>query len=119
MVLLLGCSLLPLDLSDLGHEVANLVPVEFGDRGKAYFERAVSSDPKNPQGFENLGMFYLEARDPAKAAEVLELGSALPHASELLYSYLGDAYLTQQQPAKALQVAERGLGRNSAKCNAG
>ncbi|AOS43052.1 tetratricopeptide repeat protein [Lacunisphaera limnophila] len=84
---------------------------KFGDRGRAYFERAVQIDPQNPQGFENLGMFLLEAGEPARAAAVLEQGSALPRATELLFSYLGDAYLALRQPEKALATAERGLGR--------
>jgi Flp pilus assembly protein TadD len=84
---------------------------KFGDRGKAYFERAVKIDPQNPQGFENLGMFLLETGDAARAAEVLEAGSVLPRATELLFSYLGNAYLALRQPVKALATAERGLRR--------
>lgn len=80
-----------------------------GDRGRAFFEKAVRIDPRDPQGFENLGAFFLGSGNPARAAEILEQGSLLPHASELLFSYLGDAYLALHQPAKAQAVAERGL----------
>ncbi|MES1167725.1 MAG: tetratricopeptide repeat protein, partial [Oleiharenicola lentus] len=75
-----------------------------GDRGKAAFEKAVSLEPRNPQGYENLGMYYLEEGNPAKAAEVLEQGSALPGCSERMFSSLGDAYLALRQPDKALAV---------------
>lgn len=81
---------------------------KFGDRGRAYFERAIQVDSRNPEGFENLGLYHLETGDPAKAVEVLERGAQLPTASELLYSYLGDAYLQLRQPDQALAVAERG-----------
>ena len=81
---------------------------KFGDHGKGYFERAIQVDPRNPQGFENLGLYYLDAGNPAQAVRILESGTLLPAASELLYSYLGDAYLQLRQPDNALNVAERG-----------
>ncbi len=80
-----------------------------GDQGKAYFEKAIRLEPKNPQGYENLGMYYLDAGNAAKAAEVLEQGSTLSGVSELLFSSLGDAYLALREPGKALQMADKAM----------
>ncbi len=80
-----------------------------GDRGQAAFAKAVSLEPDNPQGYENLGMLYLEQGNAAKAAEVLKQGSALPGASEQLFSSLGDAYLALHRPDQALQMADQAL----------
>lgn len=89
-----------------------------GDRGQGAFERAILVEPKNPQGYENLGLYFMESGDIPGAIATLEKGSTLPHASELVFSYLGDAYLAAQQPDKALAVAERGtvVMPTSARC---
>lgn len=80
-----------------------------GDRGKALFERAVRLAPETPRGYERLGAYYLDAREPAKAIEVLERGSRLPDVSERLFGYLCDAYHALRDPAGELRAAESGL----------
>ena len=80
-----------------------------GDQGKALFERALRLAPKNPRAYERLGAYFLNAAEPAKAVEILERGSQLPDAPELLFGKLCDAYNTLHDPAGELRAAEAGL----------
>lgn len=80
-----------------------------GDRGKSLFERAIHLAPEDPRGYENLGLFYLDSGDTARAREVLEQGSKLPGASEPLYLSLCNACRALHQPAEALRVTRRCL----------
>lgn len=77
--------------------------------GKALFERAIRIAPDDPHGYESLGTLFLDLGEAAKAREVLEQGSRLPQASEMLYVSLCDAWRALRQPGEALRVARQGM----------
>ncbi len=83
-----------------------------GDRGKAYFERAIQLQPDALTAYSLLGALHLEQNDSAKAQEVLEaglqrVGNTKP--AVMYYVDLSRAYRELKQPVEAVRVARQGL----------
>jgi len=85
-----------------------------GDRGQAYFERAIRLRPETLMAHGLLGGLYLERNDPAKAREVLEAGLRAAGDAKpgvMYYVDLSRSYRELKQPAEAVRVARQGLAR--------
>lgn len=85
-----------------------------GDRGKAYFERAIELQPEKLTGYTLLGSLYLESNEPARARDIFEHGLKVARGespSALFFVHLSRAYRDLKQPAEAVRIARHGLAR--------
>ncbi len=85
-----------------------------GDRGLAFFTRAILLRPDELTAYELLGNLYVDLNEPAKAREVYEAG--LKHAANLrppakIYVSLSRVDRMLKQPQEAARIAREGLQR--------
>lgn len=85
-----------------------------GDRGLAFFTRAILLRPDELTAYELLGNLYVDLNEPAKAREVYEAG--LKHAANLrppakIYVSLSRVDRMLNQPIEAARIAREGLQR--------
>ncbi len=99
-------------------QLCNLGTIEYqtvpGDSYVGFFERAIKLRPDEPTAYEQLGVFYLQLEQPAKALAVLETGLARAKDSQpsiLFYANLSRAYRALKRPADAVRIVRQGLAQ--------